>query len=141
MKTRSVIVSLAVLCLSAPVLADDDCDDPVTDWQPREHLRQKLEAEGWTIYRIKVDDGCYEVKGLAPEGFGAEASFAPATLELMELEREDDDEDEEDDEDEDNGEYGYRDNRGDGQARDKAQTNRPVPHNGIVKGRPTVTVE
>ncbi|MFO7529628.1 MAG: PepSY domain-containing protein [Marinobacter sp.] len=132
MKTKPVIISLAVLCLSAPVLADDDCDDPVTDWQPREHLRQKLEAKGWTVYRIKVDDGCYEVKGLAPEGFGAEASFAPASLELMELEREDDDDDDDDEDSYD---------RGDGNARDKAQTDRPVPRNGIVKGRPTVTVE
>ena len=133
MKTKPVIISLAVLCLSAPVLADDDCDDPVTDWQPREHLRQKLEAEGWTVYRIKVDDGCYEVKGLAPEGFSAEASFAPASLELMELEREDDDDDDDDDED--------RHDRAGDQTRDKAQTDRPVPRNGIVKGRPTVTVE
>lgn len=131
MKTKPVIISFALLCLSAPVLADDDCDDPVTDWQPREHLRQKLEAEGWTVYRIKVDDGCYEVKGLAPEGVSAEALFAPASLELMELEREDDDEDDEDN----------RHDQGDGKTRDKAQADRPVPRNGIVKGRPTVTVE
>lgn len=136
MKTKPVIISLAVLCLStAPVLADDDCDDPVTDWQPREHLRQKLEAEGWTVYRIKVDDGCYEVKGLAPEGRRVEASFAPASLELMELEREDDDDDDDDDDD------NNRQDQGDRQAGDKAQADRPVPRNGIVKGRPTVTVE
>jgi len=134
MKNKPVIISLALFCLSAPVLADDDCDDPMTDWQPREQLRQKLEAEGWTVYRIKVDDGCYEVKGLAPEGGSAEALFAPASLELMELEREDDEDDEDDDDD-------NKDERGDGQARDKAQTDRPVPSNGIVKGRPTVTVE
>lgn len=133
MKTKPVIISLALLCLSSPVLADDDCDDPMTDWQPREQLRQKLEAEGWKVYRIKVDDGCYEVKGMAPEGFSAEASFAPATFELMDLEREDDDDEDDDDDN--------RDDRGDGQARDKAQTDRPVPGNGIVKGRPTVTVE
>jgi hypothetical protein len=127
MKTKPVIISLALFCLSAPVLADDDCDDPMADWQPREQLRQKLEAEGWTVYRIKVDDGCYEVKGLAPDGFRAEASFAPASLELMELEREDDDDN--------------RDEWSDGTAGDQAQADRPVPRNGIVKGRPTVTVE
>ena len=127
MKTKPVIISLALFCLSAPVLADDDCDDPMADWQPREQLRQKLEAEGWTVYRIKVDDGCYEVKGLAPDGFRAEASFAPASLELMELEREDDDDN--------------RDEWSDGTAGDRAQADRPVPRNGIVKGRPTMTVE
>lgn len=127
MKTKPVIISLALFCLSAPVLADDDCDDPMADWQPREQLRQKLEAEGWTVYRIKVDDGCYEVKGLAPDGFRAEASFAPASLELMELEREDDDDN--------------RDEWSDSTAGDQAQADRPVPRNGIVKGRPTMTVE
>jgi len=70
MKTKPVILSLALLLVGTPLLADDDCDDPVANWQPRENLRQKLEGEGWKVYRIKVDDGCYEVKGLAPEGIG-----------------------------------------------------------------------
>jgi hypothetical protein len=134
MKTKPVILSLTLLLVGTPLLADDDCDDPVANWQPRENLRQKLEGEGWTVYRIKVDDGCYEVKGLAPEGFRAEASFAPASLKLMELEREEDD-DHDDDEDDDRG-HGKRmreGTQGNGQA--------PVPSNGIVKGRPAVTVE
>ncbi|WP_404367488.1 PepSY domain-containing protein [Marinobacter sp.] len=132
MKTKPVILSLSLLLVGTPLLADDDCDDPVANWQPRENLRQKLEAEGWTVYRIKVDDGCYEVKGLAPEGFRAEASYAPASLKLMELEREEDDDDDEDD-----------DNRYGNQRQKGAEANgqRPAPSNGIVKGRPSVTVE
>ncbi len=133
MKTKPVILSLALLLVGTPLLADDDCDDPVANWQPRENLRQKLEGEGWKVYRIKVDDGCYEVKGLAPEGYRAEASFAPASLKLMEMEREEDDDDDDDDDD-----RGYGN-----QMREGAQGNgpAPTPSNGIVKGRPTVTVE
>ncbi|MGC8121044.1 PepSY domain-containing protein [Marinobacter sp. VGCF2001] len=131
MKTKPVLISLTVLCLSTPLLADDDCDNPMTDWQPREHLRQKLEAEGWTVYRIKVDDGCYEVKGVAPEGFRAEAEYAPASFKLMELEREDDDDDEKHERNE------WREHK----TRDKRPTDRAAPGNGIVKGRPAVTVE
>jgi hypothetical protein len=133
MKTKSVILSVALLLVGTPLLADDDCDDPVANWQPRENLRQKLEGEGWTVYRIKVDDGCYEVKGRAPEGYRAEASFAPASLKLMELEREDDDDDD----------YGDDDRGYGSQAREGAQGNgqRSAPSNGIVKGRPSVTVE
>lgn len=136
MKTNPVILGLALLCLSTPLLADNDCDDPVANWQPRENLRQKLEAEGWTIYRIKVDDGCYEVKGEAPAGFRAEASYSPASLMLMELEQEDDDDDDEDDDDDDR----YRH---DSDKRDGMQGNvQPAsPTNGIVTGRPSVTVE
>ncbi|WP_449287001.1 PepSY domain-containing protein [Marinobacter sp. PE14] len=136
MKTNPVILSLALLLVGTPLLADDDCDDPVANWQPRENLRQKLEGEGWTVYRIKVDDGCYEVKGLAPAGFRAEASFAPASLQLMELEREDDDDDDYEHDDDDRG-YGN-------QMREGAQGSNgqaPAPSNGIVKGRPSVTVE
>ena len=48
MKTKPIILSLSLLLLSGTVLADDDCDDPVASWQPRENLREKLEAEGWT---------------------------------------------------------------------------------------------
>ncbi|MFO8141683.1 MAG: PepSY domain-containing protein [Marinobacter sp.] len=133
MKINPVILSLALLLVGTPLLADDDCDDPVANWQPREHLRQKLEGEGWKVYRIKVDDGCYEVKGLAPEGYRAEASFAPASLKLMELEREEDDDDDDEEHDRGYGKQAREADQGNGQA--------PAPTNGIVKGRPTVTVE
>ncbi|MGA4494115.1 PepSY domain-containing protein [Vreelandella venusta] len=132
MKTKTVVLSLALAFMSASLLADDDCNDPMTNWQPQENLRQKLEAEGWTVYRIKVDDGCYEVKGEAPGGFRAEASFSPASLMLMELEREDDDEDNNDDR--------YRNNS---EKREGTPGSNPsaVSRNGIVSGRPSVTVE
>jgi hypothetical protein len=77
--------------MSGSALADDDCDDPVAGWQPRENLRQKLEAEGWKVFRIKVDDGCYEVKGRGPDGHRVEAEYSPSTFELKEMERKDND--------------------------------------------------
>ena len=58
MKTTPIVLSHSLLLLSGTALAVDDCDDPAADWQPRENLREKLEAEGWKIRRIKVDDGC-----------------------------------------------------------------------------------
>jgi len=126
MKTKPIILSLSLLLLSGTAVADDDCDDPVASWQPRENLREKLEAEGWTVHRIKVDDGCYEVRGLDADGVRAEASFAPASLTMMKWEREDSDDEERD-----------RGNRKNGQDNPKSQ----APRNGIVKGCPTVTVE
>lgn len=96
MKTKPIILSLSLLLLSGTAVADDDCDDPVASWQPRENLREKLEAEGWTVHRIKVDDGCYEVRGLDADGVRAEASFAPASLTMMKWEREDSDDEERD---------------------------------------------
>ncbi|MGV8892629.1 MAG: PepSY domain-containing protein [Burkholderiaceae bacterium] len=65
MKTKILASAiLSGLLFSSAVLADDDCVDPVADWKPREVLRQQLEQRGWTIQRIKVEDGCYQVRGV-----------------------------------------------------------------------------
>ncbi|WP_028670985.1 PepSY domain-containing protein [Saccharospirillum impatiens] len=130
MKTTSLALCLSLLLISGTILADDDCDDPIANWQPREALRQQLQAEGWIVYRIKVDDGCYEVKAQDNQGHRVEASFAPASLELMELEREDDD----DDDDE-------RQDRNTEDRQPTPATEPSAPANGIVNNRPTVTVE
>lgn len=76
---------LSSIFSSGAVLADDDCVDPVADWQPREVLQQQLEQRGWSIKRIKVDDGCYQVKGLDHHGNKFKAIYAPASLRILEL--------------------------------------------------------
>lgn len=77
---------LTGLLISGTALADNDCTDPVADWQPREVLRQQLEQHDWTIQRIKVDDGCYEVKGVDKKGNKFKAKYAPASLRIQKLE-------------------------------------------------------
>ncbi|MFT6914673.1 MAG: hypothetical protein ACJAWL_000969 [Motiliproteus sp.] len=72
--------------ISGAALADDDCSDPVSEWQPREQLRQKMHDRGWDVKRIKVDDGCYEVRGYDRRGHRVEAKFSPASLRIVELE-------------------------------------------------------
>lgn len=81
--TSTVLVSMFV---SGAALADNDCTDPVSDWQPREVLRQQLEQHGWTVQRIKVDDGCYEVRGTDTVGNTFKAKYAPASLRIQKLE-------------------------------------------------------
>ena len=81
--TSAILASL-VLCGSA--LASDDCADPVADWQPRETLRLQLEQQGWEVQRIKVDDGCYEVRGVDKIGNAFKAKYAPASLRIRKLE-------------------------------------------------------
>ncbi|EKT4540101.1 MULTISPECIES: PepSY domain-containing protein [Pseudomonas] len=79
--------TLLGLLVSGYALAGDDCSDPVSDWQPRETLRQQVERlYGWRVQRIKVDDGCYELKGLDRKGNDIEASYSPASLRLKTLE-------------------------------------------------------
>lgn len=94
-------VLIAVLALSTlgagAALADDDCDSPMADWQPRSAVQQMAEAKGWTVRRIKTDDGCYEIKGWNANGDEIEVKVHPATLEILEVEIEDDDDDKEGD--------------------------------------------
>lgn len=77
--------ALLGLVVSGSALASENCTDAVADWQPRERLRQLVEKQGWTVQRIKVDDGCYEVRGLDRKGNPIEAEYAPASLRIREL--------------------------------------------------------
>ena len=79
-------IALAGLLSSWNVLADDHCNDPVANWQTREALTQQVEQYGWQVQRIKVDDGCYEVRALDRKGNALEAKFSPASLQIRDLE-------------------------------------------------------
>lgn len=77
---------LSALLFSGAALADDECTDPVADWKPREVLQQQLEQRGWSIQRIKVEDGCYQVRGVDHLGNKFKAIYAPASLRILKLE-------------------------------------------------------
>ncbi len=90
---RKALTILAFLAaLSAGVArADDDCFVPMADWQPREAVAQLAADRGWTVRRIKIDDGCYEIDGRDAQGRAIEAKVHPRTLQIVEFEFEDDD--------------------------------------------------
>lgn len=57
------------------------CDSgPQSGWQPQEKLQKQLTERGWTIRRVKIDGGCYEVYALNEKGERVEAYFHPVTL-------------------------------------------------------------
>ena len=86
MKTLVVTAAvLAGLLGSNAAWADTDCNVPVAEWQSREALRQQLELQGWQVQRIKVDGGCYEVRGMDAEGNRFKARYAPDTLRLLKV--------------------------------------------------------
>ena len=85
MKARAVIAAI-VLGALAPALAvadDDGCKVPMTQWQPREAVEQMAKARGWTVRRIKIDDGCYEIRGQDENGRAIEAKVDPASLAVI----------------------------------------------------------
>lgn len=91
-KTLTIIAFLAVLP-SAVALADDDCFVPMADWQPRDAVERLAKENGWSVRRIKIDDGCYEIDGSDAEGRRIEVTVHPSTLELIDIEYDDDNDD------------------------------------------------
>ena len=73
------------------VRAEDDCTLPMVDWQPRQAVRTHAETQGWTIRRIKIDDGCYEIDGWDSDGRPFEIKLDPGTLAVVDVEYETDD--------------------------------------------------
>ena len=76
---------LAGVLASGAAWADGHCVEPVAGGQSREVLRQQLEQRGWTVQRIKVDDGCYEVRGIDAQGNRFKAKYAPDTLRMLKI--------------------------------------------------------
>jgi hypothetical protein len=166
MKTRLLMAAAAAIVLGGAGVAladDDECEARVGDWQPRSAVVKMAEERGWTVQRIRTDDGCYEIRGTDRDGRSFEATVDPATLQVLETEFGDDDGGRRgdrrdggdyDDDDHDGGGGARRDHDDDeeddddddgpvnGQAA-QADPNAPVPDNGLFKGkiRPKVQVQ
>ena len=91
MKKALTILSFLVAFPVGVASADDDCFVPMMHWQPREAVARLAEENGWTVRRIKIDDGCYEIDGRNAAGRQIEVKVHPATLQVIEIEYEDDD--------------------------------------------------
>lgn len=86
---RRSLLALTVALLAAPALADDDCDAPVERWQSRDAVRQMAAQRGWQVQRLKIDDGCYELRGKDADGREFKAKLDPETLEVVKMKRRD----------------------------------------------------
>ena len=72
----SLVLSLGLAAL--PVWAGDDCDAPLNRWQSREAVKQMAAAQGWQIQRLKIDDGCYEIRATDAQGQSFKAKLDSA---------------------------------------------------------------
>ncbi|OGB84156.1 MAG: hypothetical protein A3G82_08130 [Burkholderiales bacterium RIFCSPLOWO2_12_FULL_67_210] len=82
-----LVLSLGLTTL--PVWAGDDCDAPLNRWQTRESVRQMAAAQGWQIQRLKIDDGCYEIRGTDAQGRSFKAKIDPETLTVLKMKQDD----------------------------------------------------
>ena len=92
MKHTVPLLALSLALAAAPALADDDCEAPVQKWQSRDAVMQHAAAQGWQVQRLKIDDGCYEIRGRDTQGRSFKAKLDPQTLRVvkMKLRSEDD---------------------------------------------------
>ena len=79
-------VFICLVFFTGATLADEECKDPIAQWQAREVLKTKLQQQGWVVKRIRIDDGCYEVRAIDAQGRRVKATYAPASLALLQLE-------------------------------------------------------
>ena len=92
MSIKSMLVNVSFsACIAGALLASGSayatgmmsCDVPKETWGTKEALQEKLEADGWQVRKVKVDEGCYEAYATTPEGQRVEAYFDPATFETL----------------------------------------------------------
>ena len=86
---RQGLLVLSLGLATLPVWADEDCDAPLNRWQSREAVRQMAVAQGWQIQRLKIDDGCYEVRGTDAQGRTFKAKIDPETLKVLKVKQDD----------------------------------------------------
>ena len=91
MRLALTILTMVAARPPGPAKADADGVGPKADWKPREAVAKMAADLGWTVRRIKIDDGCYEIIGTDAEGRQIEATVDPSTLEILEIEARDND--------------------------------------------------
>ena len=85
------LLALSASLAVVPALAGDDCDVPVERWQSRDAVRQMAASRGWQVQRLKIDDGCYEIRGRDAQGRTFKAKLDPQTLRVVKMKLRNDD--------------------------------------------------
>ncbi|KAB2663219.1 PepSY domain-containing protein [Brucella tritici] len=81
-KTLAVLALLATLPATA-AFAGEVCDVPPQKRQSFEALGKLAGDFGWTIDKMKIDDGCYELRVTDASGNVLKVKIDPATLEVV----------------------------------------------------------
>jgi hypothetical protein len=82
---RSQLAPLVLAVAALPALASTDCDAPASQWQSRETVRQMAVQQGWQVERLKIDDGCNEIRGTDVQGRRFKAKLDPETLQVLKI--------------------------------------------------------
>jgi hypothetical protein len=62
------------------------CSVPKAEHRPMLELQRTLKGQGWTVRKVQVFNGCYEVYGYDEKSKAVEAFFNPKTFERLKVE-------------------------------------------------------
>lgn len=83
MKTILTATALALAIPAGAALADVKCDVPTENMQSWESLIRLTDEFGWSISKMELDDGCYELRVIDQGGNQLKMTVDPATLEVI----------------------------------------------------------
>jgi hypothetical protein len=76
----SILTASSVFAATAKV---ECATSSAAKWQPQSALVAKLKADGTTVSKIKLENGCYEVYAKTKTGKKANAAYNAETLEML----------------------------------------------------------
>jgi len=86
MRILTIIPCLLAL-ISVPRIdhahGDVTCNEASAEWRPSVELQAELKKACWTVRKIKIENGCYEVYGFDENARRVEAFFNPRTFERV----------------------------------------------------------
>jgi len=86
MKSLLRFVILLSLTSFGSAYASDDCRRAMAEWQSRETVTSYVTQMGLESDRLRIDDGCYEVRARDAQGNRVKLKIDPATLDILKLE-------------------------------------------------------
>jgi len=83
----AALFGVAATSFSTAALAKADCKAyPKAEWMNPDDAKAKIQAQGYTINKFKVDGNCYEIYGRNKEGKKVEIYYDAKTLEPVKTE-------------------------------------------------------
>lgn len=86
MRFTAHLLALAAIVVAAPALADDSpyCGAaPKSEWMSAAAIAARLEADGYKVREIEVEDSCYEVHAIDKAGMRVETYVNPVTAAIV----------------------------------------------------------
>jgi len=89
---RMTLAALLLAGSSVAALADNDADKAALKpgWLTSAQVTQQLQAKGYTVRKIKLDDGDYKVKATGPDQRKAKMEISPSTGAVLSTKIDDD---------------------------------------------------